>query len=273
MDLKQTRKLLKLTQFELAKELGVSKVLISAVERGHRNLSEGLANKIEQYLKQHANEMPEWTFFQKGQNFSIIIEALKLKGVNFTELRTTEFKVRTIELSKMYIGFLLIPSSIKTILSGKYNVNLEYIENGKAVPMFHNQQASKLETPYYKSYSLTEALSKIEVNDQSGSEPIGIKVKDIDAYIDLQGDNIPTGLKGKTILGLINKKISIDAYGRLFLIKLESGDAFLRRIYPSANKNEIIIRKEDTNFIDIHLPINEIHSTYMLAMALLTEYI
>lgn len=273
MDLKQTRKILKLTQFGLAKELGVSKVLVSAVERGTRNLSEGLANKIEQYLKQHANEMPEWANFQKGQNFSTIIETLRLKGINFTELRAAEFKVKTSELSKMYIGFLPIPSSIKTILSEKYNVNLEFLESGNAVPMFPDQQISKLGTPYYKSYTLTEALSKIEINDQSGSEPIGIKVKDIDAYIDLQGDNIPTGLKGKTIIGLINKKISIDAYGRMFLIKLESGDAFLRRIYPSANKDEIMIRKEDTSFIDIPLPINQIHSTYMVALALLTEYI
>ena len=273
MNLKETRNKLKLTQYQFAKELGVSKVLVSAVEIGHRNLSEGLANKIGQYLKQHAKDIPEWKLFKRGQNFSAIIEALRVKGVNFAQLRDIDFKVKGTELSNMYIGFLPIPSFIKSILVERYKVNLDYIEHGKTVQMFLNQQASKLQIPYYKSYSLNDALSKIENKDQSGSEFITIKTKEIDAFIDLQGDNIPTNLKGKAIIGLINKKISIDSYGRLFLIKLESGDVFLRRIYPSSNGNEVILRKEDANFIDIPLPLNQIHSTYMVASAVLTEYI
>lgn len=93
------------------------------------------------------------------------------------------------------------------------------------------------------------------------------------AFLDLQGDNIPNKLIGKTIIGIVAKKIEIESLGRLFVIKLKNGSVFIRRIFPSDNQEKILILKEENNFSDIPLSMKEIYSTHMIVSAYLKELI
>ncbi len=272
-ELKTIREKLNLTQGELAKKLGVSRFLIGSVERGERNLSESLINKIDNYLNNATLKKSGWEKYREGNNFAKIIGALEKEGVDFVQLRDNEFKVKGSDLSRMYIGIKPIPSKIKAILEDKFNVNPEYIQKGKIVPMFTDSRLSQKFTPYFKGLSLVEALKRFETFNLEDIPLIPVETDSIALFVDLQGDNIPAKLEGKTIIGLSERKISIDSYGRLFLIRLKSGEVILRRIHPSSKSNEVLLRKEDPNFQDIPLAKNKIAVAYMVVSAYLTEFI
>ena len=272
IDLKELREQLNMTQSELASELGVTREFINLVEKGKRNLSESLSIKIGELIKEIPNDLSGWDKYRQGKNFAKIIEVLREQGHTLTELKSA-FNKKGSDLSYMYIGFRPVTEDIKTILEDKYEVDLNYLIQGKKIPMFKYSNKLEIEKPYYNCISFDECIEQYESGIVKDIKYIKILNYDVDAFFNMSGDNLYPTFKGNEIIGVKKQEITDSLYGRVFLIKIQRDKLQLGRVFPSTKKDSIIIRKEQEGMPELIIKKQEITNSYLVSMVIKPDFI
>ena len=119
---KKIRQELGLSQSQMAKDLGVSKELVSQIETGQKDISANTLNSLSSLLEKRRTSF--FDKYKRGQRLSHIVGELRELGYSLPQLRDEIFKVKGSFLSSMYFGLAEIPKTILDQLTG-LNVNLD----------------------------------------------------------------------------------------------------------------------------------------------------
>lgn len=203
--LKQLRLESGLSQSEFASQLGITKELISQMERGVKNVSPATANSLKEIITEANIPTSFLEAYKRGQRFGKIVDILiKREGYTLKQLRENIFKTKGSDLSCMYVG---IKSISRDVLIGlkTLGVNDSYLDYGEQ-PIFLGEQVEleTIEIPYYGNHKPLDAIFKIEKDDISNTIKLSSTNTKADFYLDIDlKDTISViSTKSKVIFGI-----------------------------------------------------------------------
>ena len=180
---KKIRQELGLSQSQMAKDLGVSKELVSQIETGQKDISANTLNSLSSLLEKRRTSF--FDKYKRGQRLSHIVGELRELGYSLPQLRDEIFKVKGSFLSSMYFGLAEIPKTILDQLTG-LNVNLDYLDEGTLPIILGAKDVNNVRVfrvPILLDDDILSQLLNLEAKNNPGKIEIDTLTPGIDGFV------------------------------------------------------------------------------------------
>lgn len=270
--IKEIRLASNLTQQEFAEKIGITRELLGQIERGAKEMSDATGVLLNSTVSEKNIPLSFRDQYKIGQNFGKVIDELRERGVTLRTLRDDIFQVKGSNLSSMYMGLKPVSEEIKNILKTKFNVNLKFIEKGQS-PMFTDDSLIVKKNlgqydhvkPYYRKTAISKAIKLILAQDTSDTASISIPDVDVDAYLDVFGDDgLSPKLNVGDIIGIKETEIKYVVYGRFYILLLDNDETWLRKIQKGQDDKNWLLSFENEKYQSNDFPVKKVKKIFQI---------